>query len=118
MYSGVFMTGPYPCWIMTAGYGAPLANLDKIKGLDVNGVVIDEPLNLAGKRVIRVHPCSVDGRIQAFTELHNIHIPHGFVYINSKVSLHIIIFWFKCIDMSFDSLGTSPSLPTSMAIQL
>jgi hypothetical protein len=88
-YSGVFMGGPRPCWVMMAGEGAPLTSLEVVEGSSNPDVAVDPPMNHTGKRALRIHPCVVDGEVLSFTEFHNINIPNGFVYMNGDGLLRL-----------------------------
>ncbi|KAJ3215584.1 Cleavage and polyadenylation specificity factor subunit 1 [Dinochytrium kinnereticum] len=92
-YMGVMMTGPKPCWIMAATEGLPLKaleTLDPIYGESGSGVVgLEESLRQKGKRVIRVHPCTVDGGMRTFTEFHNVNVENGFVYVTETGLLRL-----------------------------
>ncbi|KAI8928665.1 CPSF A subunit region-domain-containing protein [Entophlyctis helioformis] len=86
MYAGVFVTGERPCWIMVAQSTRQL-DLQLVKP---EGEQHRIPCALGtGTSVLRVHPMSVDGPVQCFAPLHNINVPHGFVFINAKGSLRI-----------------------------
>ncbi|KAJ3031697.1 UNVERIFIED_CONTAM: Cleavage and polyadenylation specificity factor subunit 1 [Siphonaria sp. JEL0065] len=91
-YSGVFMTGKYPCWIMSAlgGGSCNAEGFEVIDGMQVpTGVEIEEADGNSGKKFLRVHPCLVDGNIKTFAELHNVNVPFGFVYVNDKGLLRL-----------------------------
>ncbi|KAI9344303.1 CPSF A subunit region-domain-containing protein [Obelidium mucronatum] len=91
-YCGVFMTGKYPCWIMTGrgGGSSSVTGFEVIDGMDVpKGIDIEEAAGCTGKRFLRVHPCLVDGNIKTFAELHNVNVPFGFVYVNEKGLLRL-----------------------------
>ncbi|KAJ3087269.1 Cleavage and polyadenylation specificity factor subunit 1 [Quaeritorhiza haematococci] len=106
LYSGVFMGGFRPCWIMAAGTGVlgpqlevfeeDEAELDEqqldggFAGGRRNANDLLEPsLPLAGKRTVRIHPAIADGEILSFSPFHNVNCPHGFMYINHQGSLRI-----------------------------
>ncbi|KAJ3080544.1 Cleavage and polyadenylation specificity factor subunit 1 [Rhizoclosmatium hyalinum] len=91
-YCGVFMTGKYPCWIMAGqgGGSSSAEGFELIDGMQVaKGIDIEDAAGLSGKRMLRVHPCVVDGNIKTFAELHNVNVPHGFVYVNEKGLLRL-----------------------------
>ncbi|CAG8621050.1 17852_t:CDS:10, partial [Gigaspora margarita] len=54
-YSGVFVTGAKPLWLICAR-----------------------------NNYLRVHPMNADGEIRSFTPFHNIHCKHGFLYTNTQ----------------------------------
>ncbi|KAG9306400.1 hypothetical protein G9A89_018283 [Geosiphon pyriformis] len=54
-YSGVFVTGDRPAWLICSG-----------------------------KSYLRIHPMSGDGVIKCFTQFHNINCHHGFLYSNKE----------------------------------
>ncbi|KAJ3211452.1 Cleavage and polyadenylation specificity factor subunit 1 [Entophlyctis luteolus] len=90
-YCGVFMTGKKPCWIMASlGGGDHSSGFEPIEGMPpVNGFQLEEPSRASGKRMIRVHPCLVDGSVKTFAELHNVNVPYGFVYLNEMGLLRL-----------------------------
>uniref|UniRef100_A0A8C9VXG7 Cleavage and polyadenylation specificity factor subunit 1 n=1 Tax=Scleropages formosus TaxID=113540 RepID=A0A8C9VXG7_SCLFO len=55
-YSGVFICGPSPHWMMVTSRGA-----------------------------MRLHPMTIDGPIESFAPFHNINCPKGFLYFNKQV---------------------------------
>uniref|UniRef100_A0A8C3AP15 Cleavage and polyadenylation specificity factor subunit 1 n=1 Tax=Cyclopterus lumpus TaxID=8103 RepID=A0A8C3AP15_CYCLU len=55
-YSGVFICGPSPHWMLVTSRGA-----------------------------IRLHPMTIDGSIESFSPFHNINCPKGFLYFNKQV---------------------------------
>ncbi|RIB01623.1 CPSF A subunit region-domain-containing protein [Gigaspora rosea] len=57
-YSGVFVTGAKPLWLICAR-----------------------------NNYLRVHPMNTDGEIRSFTPFHNIHRKHGFLYTNTQSEL-------------------------------
>ncbi|KAI1302103.1 Cleavage and polyadenylation specificity factor subunit 1 [Mortierella claussenii] len=59
-YEGVFVLGASPLWIMSSGRGLP-----------------------------RVHPMICDGKIECFTQFHNLNCKHGFMMLNAKGDLRI-----------------------------
>ncbi|KAJ1532621.1 Cleavage and polyadenylation specificity factor subunit 1, partial [Nowakowskiella sp. JEL0078] len=107
LYSGVFVGGPRPCWILAStgansmlGFEIKVGNsapqFDIVPGRlpleshPQKGVaILEEGLRISGKRFIYVHPMSVDGEVKCFSAYHNVNCPHGFVYINDKGSLRI-----------------------------
>ncbi|KAI8619412.1 CPSF A subunit region-domain-containing protein [Chytriomyces sp. MP71] len=91
LYSGVFMTGRKPCWIMSSqGGDVERAGFEVIDGMEVaKGVKIQEATRNKGKGFLRVHPSVVDGDIRTFAELHNMNTPNGFVYINDRGLLRL-----------------------------
>uniref|UniRef100_A0A8C5AQL7 Cleavage and polyadenylation specificity factor subunit 1 n=1 Tax=Gadus morhua TaxID=8049 RepID=A0A8C5AQL7_GADMO len=56
-YSGVFICGPSPHWMLVTSRGA-----------------------------LRLHPMTIDGSIESFSPFHNINCPKGFLYFNKQVS--------------------------------
>ncbi|CAG8629175.1 177_t:CDS:10 [Dentiscutata erythropus] len=54
-YSGVFVTGAKPLWLICAR-----------------------------NNYLRVHPMNADGEIRSFTPFHNVHCKHGFLYTNTQ----------------------------------
>jgi len=61
-YSGVFICGPSPHWIMMTSRG-----------------------------MLRMHPMSVDGPVTCFTPFHNVNCPKGFLYFNQHGELRICV---------------------------
>ncbi|XP_054461707.1 cleavage and polyadenylation specificity factor subunit 1 [Anoplopoma fimbria] len=61
-YSGVFICGPSPHWMLVTSRGA-----------------------------IRLHPMSIDGSIESFAPFHNINCPKGFLYFNKQGELRISV---------------------------
>jgi len=61
-YSGVFVCGPSPHWIMMTSRG-----------------------------MLRIHPMSVDGPVTCFTPFHNVNCPKGFLYFNQQGELRICV---------------------------
>jgi len=61
-YSGVFVCGPSPYWIIMTSRG-----------------------------MLRVHPMSIDGPVTCFTPFHNINCPKGFLYFNQQGELRICV---------------------------
>uniref|UniRef100_A0A3Q2ZWI6 Cleavage and polyadenylation specificity factor subunit 1 n=1 Tax=Kryptolebias marmoratus TaxID=37003 RepID=A0A3Q2ZWI6_KRYMA len=55
-YSGVFICGPSPHWMLVTSRGA-----------------------------LRLHPMTIDGPIESFSPFHNINCPKGFLYFNKQV---------------------------------
>ncbi|KAI8813010.1 CPSF A subunit region-domain-containing protein, partial [Cladochytrium replicatum] len=113
-YSGVFMSGPRPLWIMAAGTGGtgpqlqvidedpleektkesttPTANRPELPNLsesNVGNAILDPPVPVSGKRILRVHPMHVDGDVKCFTTFHNVNCPFGFLYFNGQGTLRI-----------------------------
>ncbi|KAJ3264692.1 Cleavage and polyadenylation specificity factor subunit 1, partial [Borealophlyctis nickersoniae] len=90
VYDGVFMTGARPCWIMVAKTGGRGAQLDVLEeGAGKGQELLETPLEVTGKRCLRVHPMIVDGDVKCFAGIHNVNIAHGFVYINHQGQLRI-----------------------------
>ncbi|KAJ3403781.1 Cleavage and polyadenylation specificity factor subunit 1 [Chytriomyces hyalinus] len=92
LYSGVFMTGKKPCWVMAnqGGDTERAPGLEVIEGMEVaKGLKVEETAKVFGKGFLRVHPSIVDGEIRTFAELHNMNTPNGFVYINEKGLLRL-----------------------------
>uniref|UniRef100_A0A8C3API0 Cleavage and polyadenylation specificity factor subunit 1 n=1 Tax=Cyclopterus lumpus TaxID=8103 RepID=A0A8C3API0_CYCLU len=61
-YSGVFICGPSPHWMLVTSRGA-----------------------------IRLHPMTIDGSIESFSPFHNINCPKGFLYFNKQGELRISV---------------------------
>uniref|UniRef100_A0A8B9S4P0 Cleavage and polyadenylation specificity factor subunit 1 n=1 Tax=Apteryx owenii TaxID=8824 RepID=A0A8B9S4P0_APTOW len=55
-YSGVFICGPSPHWLLVTSRGA-----------------------------LRLHPMTIDGTVESFAPFHNINCPKGFLYFNRQV---------------------------------
>ncbi|XP_077446808.1 cleavage and polyadenylation specificity factor subunit 1 [Stigmatopora argus] len=61
-YTGVFICGPSPHWMLVTSRGA-----------------------------LRLHPMSIDGTIESFSPFHNINCPKGFLYFNKQGELRISV---------------------------
>nr|XP_033788937.1 cleavage and polyadenylation specificity factor subunit 1 [Geotrypetes seraphini] len=61
-YSGVFICGPSPHWLLLTPRGA-----------------------------LRLHPMTIDGPIESFAPFHNINCPKGFLYFNRQGELRISV---------------------------
>ncbi|KAA0710565.1 Cleavage and polyadenylation specificity factor subunit 1 [Triplophysa tibetana] len=61
-YSGVFICGPSPHWMLVTSRGA-----------------------------LRLHPMTIDGAIESFSPFHNINCPKGFLYFNKQGELRISV---------------------------
>ncbi|KAG8441693.1 hypothetical protein GDO86_010758 [Hymenochirus boettgeri] len=61
-YSGVFICGPSPHWLLVTSRGA-----------------------------LRLHPMTIDGFIESFAPFHNINCPKGFLYFNKQGELRICV---------------------------
>lgn len=61
-YSGVFICGPSPHWMLVTSRGA-----------------------------MRLHPMTIDGSIESFSPFHNINCPKGFLYFNKQGELRISV---------------------------
>uniref|UniRef100_A0A2K6FR77 Cleavage and polyadenylation specificity factor subunit 1 n=1 Tax=Propithecus coquereli TaxID=379532 RepID=A0A2K6FR77_PROCO len=61
-YSGVFICGPSPHWLLVTGRGA-----------------------------LRLHPMGIDGPIDSFAPFHNVNCPRGFLYFNRQGELRISV---------------------------
>ncbi|XP_018430492.1 PREDICTED: cleavage and polyadenylation specificity factor subunit 1, partial [Nanorana parkeri] len=61
-YSGVFICGPSPHWLLVTSRGA-----------------------------LRLHPMTIDGSIESFAPFHNINCPRGFLYFNRQGELRISV---------------------------
>ncbi|KAM9386109.1 cleavage and polyadenylation specificity factor subunit 1 isoform 2-T2 [Pholidichthys leucotaenia] len=61
-YSGVFICGPSPHWMLITSRGA-----------------------------LRLHPMTIDGPIESFSPFHNINCPKGFLYFNKQGELRISV---------------------------
>ncbi|CAG8616381.1 1335_t:CDS:10, partial [Acaulospora colombiana] len=61
----------------------PFTNISGYTGIFVTGV---RPLWLicAHNNYLRVHPMSADNEIKSFTQFHNVHCLHGFLYANNE----------------------------------
>ncbi|XP_053718091.1 cleavage and polyadenylation specificity factor subunit 1 [Synchiropus splendidus] len=59
-YSGVFICGPCPHWMLVTSRGA-----------------------------VRLHPMTIDGTIDTFASFHNINCPKGFLYFNKQGEMRI-----------------------------
>ncbi|KAL2918252.1 mRNA cleavage and polyadenylation factor subunit [Polyrhizophydium stewartii] len=86
MYSGVFVTGSRPCWIM-------VATSTRRQDLEVTSPQGEqtrlESCHALGTGVVRVHPMSVDGPVRCFAPLHNVNVPNGFMFINWRGALRL-----------------------------
>ncbi|KAI8825062.1 CPSF A subunit region-domain-containing protein [Fimicolochytrium jonesii] len=96
VYSGVFISGERPCWVMLANSGGngPQFRLLNLEGDDYavhpDPVSLLEPvLPVSGTNAIRVHPQLVDGPVAAFAPLNNVNVPNGFAYVNGEGLLRI-----------------------------
>ncbi|XP_073536234.1 cleavage and polyadenylation specificity factor subunit 1 isoform X3 [Phyllobates terribilis] len=61
-YSGVFICGPSPHWLIVTPRGA-----------------------------LRLHPMTIDGSIESFAPFHNVNCPRGFLYFNRQGELRISV---------------------------
>uniref|UniRef100_A0A673AL61 Cleavage and polyadenylation specificity factor subunit 1 n=1 Tax=Sphaeramia orbicularis TaxID=375764 RepID=A0A673AL61_9TELE len=61
-YSGVFICGPSPHWMLVTSRGA-----------------------------MRLHPMTIDGPIESFSAFHNVNCPKGFLYFNKQGELRISV---------------------------
>ncbi|CAL8295435.1 unnamed protein product [Merluccius merluccius] len=61
-YSGVFICGPSPHWMLVTSRGA-----------------------------LRLHPMTIDGSVESFSPFHNINCPKGFLYFNKQGELRISV---------------------------
>ncbi|XP_051519107.1 cleavage and polyadenylation specificity factor subunit 1 [Myxocyprinus asiaticus] len=61
-YSGVFICGPSPHWMLVTARGA-----------------------------MRLHPMTIDGAIESFSPFHNVNCPKGFLYFNKRGELRISV---------------------------
>ncbi|XP_072266682.1 cleavage and polyadenylation specificity factor subunit 1 [Pyxicephalus adspersus] len=61
-YSGVFICGPSPHWLLVTSRGA-----------------------------LRLHPMTIDGSVESFAPFHNINCPRGFLYFNRQGELRISV---------------------------
>ncbi|XP_041422699.1 cleavage and polyadenylation specificity factor subunit 1 isoform X1 [Xenopus laevis] len=61
-YSGVFICGPSPHWLLVTSRGA-----------------------------LRLHPMTIDGFIESFAPFHNVNCPKGFLYFNRQGELRICV---------------------------
>uniref|UniRef100_A0A8C7FTR1 Cleavage and polyadenylation specificity factor subunit 1 n=1 Tax=Oncorhynchus kisutch TaxID=8019 RepID=A0A8C7FTR1_ONCKI len=69
-YSGVFICGPSPHWMLVTSRGA-----------------------------MRLHPMTIDGPIESFSPFHNINCPKGFLYFNKQGELRISILILDVIEV-------------------
>lgn len=89
MYSGVFVSGKTPIWLMMAGQGGPLPNLEIIDQEGKGATLLQPPLSSQGRGKLQQHPMSSDGPITSFAPIHNVNIQHGFVYVSEKGHLRL-----------------------------
>ncbi|CAH2286336.1 cleavage and polyadenylation specificity factor subunit 1 isoform X1 [Pelobates cultripes] len=61
-YSGVFICGPSPHWLLVTSRGA-----------------------------LRLHPMTIDGFVESFAPFHNVNCPKGFLYFNRQGELRISV---------------------------
>ncbi|XP_071821020.1 cleavage and polyadenylation specificity factor subunit 1-like isoform X2 [Apostichopus japonicus] len=61
-YSGVFVCGRYPCWLMMTSRGA-----------------------------LREHSMTIDGPVTCFAAFHNVNCPRGFLYFNKMADLRVSV---------------------------
>ncbi|XP_053916563.1 cleavage and polyadenylation specificity factor subunit 1 [Cuculus canorus] len=61
-YSGVFICGPSPHWLLVTARGA-----------------------------LRLHPMTIDGPVDSFAPFHNVNCPKGFLYFNRQGELRISV---------------------------
>lgn len=61
-YSGVFICGPCPHWLLITSRGS-----------------------------LRLHPMTIDGPIESFAPFHNVNCPKGFLYFNRQGELRISV---------------------------
>uniref|UniRef100_A0A8C3BS08 Cleavage and polyadenylation specificity factor subunit 1 n=1 Tax=Cairina moschata TaxID=8855 RepID=A0A8C3BS08_CAIMO len=61
-YSGVFICGPSPHWLLVTARGA-----------------------------LRLHPMTIDGSVESFAPFHNVNCPKGFLYFNRQGELRISV---------------------------
>ncbi|XP_068093974.1 cleavage and polyadenylation specificity factor subunit 1 isoform X2 [Hyperolius riggenbachi] len=61
-YTGVFICGPSPHWLLVTSRGA-----------------------------LRLHPMTIDGSIESFAPFHNVNCPRGFLYFNRQGELRISV---------------------------
>ncbi|KAM6125776.1 LOW QUALITY PROTEIN: cleavage and polyadenylation specificity factor subunit 1 [Pterocles gutturalis] len=61
-YSGVFICGPSPHWLLVTSRGA-----------------------------LRLHPMTIDGPVESFAPFHNVNCPMGFLYFNRQGELRISV---------------------------
>jgi cleavage and polyadenylation specificity factor subunit 1 len=87
-YSGVFMSGPHPAWII-----------------------------YTNRKFVRLHPMSFDGEVVCFTPFHNVHCTEGFVYYNKKVHVRLFPIAAICL-ISSVAKGSAAYLPAVQAVQL
>jgi cleavage and polyadenylation specificity factor subunit 1 len=87
LYSGVFVSGKTPVWlIMATKLGNGLA-LEHLHENDQN--IQDSPLPITGKGKLQQHPMISDGPILCFAPLHNVNVQNGFVYVSDKGHLRL-----------------------------
>jgi hypothetical protein len=87
-YSGVFLSGPLPYFVMLGGKSQdPLYLFDAVETEDIGlGLkLLETPLMKSGSNYPRVHPFMRDAAVVAFSEFHNEVSPRGFLYLNAQV---------------------------------
>ena len=89
----VFISGPYPHWILLTSRGE-----------------------------LRTHPMSIDGSVICFATFHNVNCAHGFLYVNRQVDFFSICIALKArrkltVRWRRDS-GRAAHLPAADAVQL
>ena len=87
MYSGVFVSGKIPMWLMVANTGGNCQSLESFIEADAN--IQDPPLPSTGTGMLQQHPMISDGRITCFAPLHNVNVQNGFVYVSDQGHLRL-----------------------------
>ncbi|KAI9088335.1 CPSF A subunit region-domain-containing protein [Phlyctochytrium arcticum] len=102
-YSGVFVAGPRPCWIMVGGSGGQGPQLGVMSEQDdepsTGGdmkirvppppVFPEPPVTVSGKNVVRVHPQLVDGGVVTFAQLHSEQVDRAFMYVTAEGRMRV-----------------------------
>ena len=89
LFSGVFITGKTPVWLMMAGHGGLGAQLEIVDKTAASLLHLKPAFEHLGKRKLQQHPMPSDGPITAFAPIHNVSIRHGFVYMTEGGNLRI-----------------------------
>jgi hypothetical protein len=87
-YSGVFLSGPRPCFVMVGGdCQDPLDQFDAVDSDEAGfgSGLLENPGVRSGTGYLRVHPFGRDGGLLAINEFCNEVSPNGFLYLNDKV---------------------------------
>jgi cleavage and polyadenylation specificity factor subunit 1 len=87
LYSGVFVAGKTPLWLMMA---TNLGNGPVLENIQENEQNVQEPpVALYGKGMLQQHPMISDGPIICFAPLHNVNVQNGFIYVSDKGHLRL-----------------------------